>query len=92
VAYAVVKIEKTGDAGVAFTAGIHDTGTNKSACDISIDAHAIEGDGYLVYKLGTFTPNAKQYFWAAPASNGANIKAVWVDRFVIVPAEAELRK
>jgi len=84
-AYVVVRVEKGGDAGVAFMAGVYDKDAKKSACELSVSCKEISAASYRVYKLGSFTPSRGQYFWAAPAKNGENVKSVWVDRFVIVP-------
>ncbi|HYF49431.1 MAG TPA: DUF4838 domain-containing protein [Planctomycetota bacterium] len=85
-AYAVVRVEKSGDDGVAFTAGVYDTGSKNGACEIAINVRDVREAGYILYKMGTVTPNKAQYFWAAPAENGKNVKSVWVDRFILLPA------
>lgn len=80
-AWIVVRVE-TGPSTlldeVAVTVGVYDAGERASKAEVRIKASQIK-KGYVTVKLGTISPNAEQYVWAAPAVD-AHIGAVWVDR------------
>ena len=79
-----VRVEKTGQVGVAFTYGLYDHESKQNLGGGSIKASEITGDGYALYEIGTHQARAHRTLWIAPASNAANIQAVWVDRFVLI--------
>ena len=82
--YIAVRVEKTGDAGGAFTAGIYDTKNRIFMDNISIACADIPDAQYHVYKVGTAKLHGDIYLWAAPPKNPDNVKYVWVDRFWVV--------
>ena len=65
---------------VAVTAGVYDAGEKTSRAEVRIKASQVQ-KGYVTVKLGTISPNAEMYVWAAPAVE-AHIGAVWVDRVI----------
>ena len=79
-----VRVEKSGEQGVAFTCGLYDSIAKKSLSTRTVQASEIKGDGYLDYDLGSHAAQAGRMLWIAPAANAANIKRVWVDRFVLI--------
>jgi hypothetical protein len=82
--YAAVRVEKSGDQGNAFSAGIYDTKNQVSLGQTYVACESIADDQYHVYKLGTTKLHGDVYLWVAPPSNPDNVKAVWVDRFWLV--------
>jgi hypothetical protein len=85
--YAVARIEaKSGvdPASLAFTAGVYDAGTQRSAGEIAI-RFGDAGAEYKSYRIGTVEMNKDQYLWIAPEVN-SSLTAVWVDRFYLLPA------
>ena len=79
--HASIRVEKTGDAGGAFTAGIYDAKNKAPLGQIGIACEAIADGEYHTYTLGTTKLHGETYLWAAPAKNPENVKNVWVDRF-----------
>ena len=79
--YIAVRVEKTGNEGGAFTAGIYDTKNRIFMDNINIPCADIADDQYHVYKIGTAKLHGDVYLWAAPPKNPDNVKYVWVDRF-----------
>ena len=82
--YASIRVEKTGNDGSAFSAGIYDTTNRASLGQVSGTSAEVVDDRYHTYKLGTSKLHGGVYLWAAPASNPDNVKYVWVDRFWLV--------
>lgn len=82
-----VRVEKTGQDGVAFTYGLYDGEAKKGLGGGAVKAADINGDGYGLYEVGTHEAGPQRYLWVAPAGNAANVPAVWVDRFVLVAPE-----
>ena len=82
-----VRVEKTGQEGVAFTYGLYDGEAKKGLGGGAVKAADIKGDGYALYEVGTHQAGPQRYLWVAPAGNAANVPAVWVDRFVLVAPE-----
>jgi hypothetical protein len=82
-AYAVVRVEKLGEDGDAFSCGIHDRQSSKQVLRRTVKCAEASAQ-YQAFKLGDFTPGASHYFWAAPASNAANVKSIWIDRLFLV--------
>lgn len=87
-AYAVVRVEKKGNEGVAFAYGLYDT-QSKQGVSQSVAAAEIADAEYHLYKIATFVPRRSHYLWVAPAENAANIEALWVDRFFLVRERKE---
>jgi hypothetical protein len=86
--YVSIRVEKTGEAGPAFAAGIWDMKNHRSLGAVGRACREITDPGYVTYKLGTTRLHDQCYLWAAPAKNGDNVKAVYVDRFWLVKAAA----
>lgn len=82
--YISVKVEKTGEEGGAFSAGIYDTKAKAGLGQVGAQCKDITDKGYVTYKIGTTKLNEDCYLWAAPVKNPDNVKAVWVDRFWLV--------
>ena len=85
--YVSIRVEKKGDVGTAFTAGIYDSKNGKGLGGASADCKSITDTGYVTYKLGTTKLHDQCYLWVAPTKNPDNVKAVWVDRFWLVKAK-----
>jgi hypothetical protein len=82
--YASIRVEKTGNAGQAFSAGIYDAKNRASLGQLSLACAEIADGQYHAYKLGTTKLHGDVYLWAAPPRNPDNVKFVWVDRFWLV--------
>ncbi len=82
--YASIRVEKAGNEGQAFGAGIYDTKNRTDLGQIDRSCAAIADDQYHVYQLGRTKLHADVYLWAAPPGNPDNAKSVWVDRFWLV--------
>jgi hypothetical protein len=63
---------------------MYDTEEKKGYGHRTVKLADVKSDDYAIYELGTFPVNARRYLWVAPAKNGANVKAVWVDRLILV--------
>lgn len=83
-AYASIRVEKTGEEGGAFDAGIYDDKNRKSLGDLSKSVAEITEPGYVTYKLGTTKLHDLTFLWVAPTKNPENVKAIWVDRCWLV--------
>ena len=85
-AYAMVRVAKKGDKGIAFTCGLYDPVAKRDLAKISVNAADVADAAYHLYKLGRVQPTAAtDYFWAAPANN-KTIQGVYVDRIFLVRA------
>ena len=82
--YASIRVEKTGDEGPAFTAGIYDMKNRVDLGQVGRTCAEIVDDQYHVYKLGSTKLHGDVYLWAAPGGNPDNVKSVRVDRFWLV--------
>lgn len=79
-----VRVEKSGQDGMAFSAGIYDAIRRKGVAHIQPKVDAV-GDGYAWYDIGEWTPEGGQYVWAAPGmmrkgGTGSAVKSVFIDR------------
>jgi len=83
-AYVAIRIEKVGNDGQAFTAGIYDAKNRTSLGQLGCTAAEVQDDQYHVYRLGAAKLHGDVYLWVAPTNNPANVKSVWVDRFWLV--------
>ena len=83
-AHVVLRVEKGGTEGRAFTSGIWDTGAKRSVGQISVDAERISDEEYHSYRISDFTPGRSMYLWAAPPEDRQAKGAMWVDRFLLV--------
>ena len=82
--YASIRVEKTGGAGQAFSAGIYDSKNRAGLGQVAGTCAEIADDHYHTYQLGSAKLHGDVYLWAAPAKNPDNVKYVWVDRFWLV--------
>lgn len=82
--FAAIRVEKSGDNGSAFSAGIYDMKNRIDLGQVSTACNAVVDDQYHVYKLGSAKLHGEIYLWAAPAGNADQVKSVWVDRFWLV--------
>lgn len=80
-----VRVEKTGQEGVAFTYGLYDHQTKQNLGGGAVKASEIKGDGYALYPIGSYPVGSHRTLWIAPANNAANVPCLWVDRFVLIP-------
>jgi hypothetical protein len=83
----VVRVEKekgVATDGVAFTAGVYDNQARTNTIEIEARL-GNAGDTYRSYLLGTVKTNGDCDLWVRPAGNDV-VKAVYVDRFFLVPA------
>ncbi|NLF72686.1 MAG: DUF4838 domain-containing protein [Candidatus Anammoximicrobium sp.] len=87
--YASIRVEKTGNDGPAFSAGIYDAKNRAGLGHAGCTCAEIADDQYHVYKLGSTRLHGDVYLWAAPPRNPDNVRSVWVDRFWLVKAKAE---
>ncbi|MGB9607962.1 MAG: hypothetical protein ACPL7E_05425, partial [bacterium] len=98
--YAVIKVEKK--EGVdpekeAIWAGVYNWGKRQELAEVRILIKDTSED-YRSYLIGTVEASPEQYIWIAPPGAGiegpvrlspgeGNIKGLWVDRVILVPAE-----
>jgi hypothetical protein len=99
--YVVLRVDKK--AGVdpqkdAFWAGVWDIGKWASAGEIRGKIADTDERAYRSFLIGTVELNPNMYIWVAPPAAGidgpvhvsadeANVKAIWVDRVYLVPAD-----
>ncbi|MDW8290415.1 MAG: DUF4838 domain-containing protein [Armatimonadota bacterium] len=99
--YVVVRVDKK--AGVdpqreAFGTGVWDTERRVSAAEVRVRIADTDEKGYRSFLVGTVELHPKMYIWVCPPAAGiggtvhvspeeANVRAVWVDRVYLVPAE-----
>jgi hypothetical protein len=79
--FVVARVEADGNPAASFTAGMWDGAQKKNLGSISSAGSA----EYRPYELGTVDVTKDAYVWVAPANNQA-VKAVWVDRVLLVRA------
>ena len=82
--YVSVRVEKTGNEGNAFSAGVYDLQAPKFVTQIEKTAEDISKTGYMTFKVGTEDLHNRSLLWVAPPNNPENVEAVWVDRFWLV--------
>jgi len=84
--YVGVRVERAdaGD-GAAFSAGVYDTRARRSLGHIAVSlADAAPSGEYRLYGIKGQGVSRDAYIWVAPAENPDRVKAVWVDRMVLV--------
>ena len=82
--YASIRCQKTGDAGLAFTAGLYDVANKVGIGGVQIECKDVADDQYHTFKLATTKLHEQMYIWVAPPKNPDNVEAVWVDRIWLV--------
>jgi len=85
--YARIKVEKTGDEGKAFWAGVYDTVHRTDLGSIAPAMTEIPDSEWHLYKLATITPAKGQYVWMGPQNNFANQKGLYLDYFELRAVE-----
>ena len=81
-----IRVEKKGDAGGAFSAGVYDTATKKGLAHLQVDARAVADAAYRDFEIGPFDLTPTAYAWIAPRDNATNVPAIFIDRMDLVPA------
>jgi hypothetical protein len=88
--YASIRVDKKGDDGTAFTFGVYDGQARDHLISPTPVALAqIADSDYHLYRVGTVKLDSTRFAWIAPGGN-ANVKQVFVDRFVFVRGNQEL--
>lgn len=85
--YARIKVEKTGDEGKAFWAGVYDTVHRTDLGSVAPAMTEIPDSEWHLYKLATITPAKGQYVWMGPQNNFANQKGLYLDYFELRAVE-----
>ncbi|MDH7481262.1 MAG: DUF4838 domain-containing protein [Armatimonadota bacterium] len=83
--YVVIRCE-TGDKGGLFQCGIYDANRGHVALFRPFAAKADESH-YKTYYLGTHALRPGMYLWVSPLGDLNSLKAVYIDRFVLVKDE-----
>ncbi len=76
-------------AGAAFNYGIYDANANREIVRLKGSLEQTPDGNYRTYYLGTMKPEAGMYVWLAPLGNGDQVKAIYVDRVVLVRDRGE---
>ena len=79
--YARIRVEKRGDEGPAFWAGVSNILRRQDIIEVRPAAKAVKDNNWHLYRLGTITPSAGDYVWCGVLGNPANIGGVWLDYF-----------
>lgn len=82
--YASVKVDATANFGDAFLVGIYDTLAAKSVLSRTLSVEEMAGGTYKLIDLGVQDLNSNCTFWFSPADNPAGVKAISVDRVLLV--------
>jgi len=61
-----ISVERTGEAGEVFRAGVYDLEAKKDRQTFAIKAKDVKGDGYFWYDLFDWEPKGKEFFWISP--------------------------
>lgn len=86
--FVVARVEKQEESPLALSAGVYDAAASHEALSRPIASNEVS-DKYKTIELGTIDANASQYLWVAPPGD-SRVKAVWVDRIVLVKAADRL--
>lgn len=82
--YASIRVEKKGEAGGAFTAGLYDVENKRGIGGVQIAAESVTDNQYHTFKIAESKLHDQMYIWVAPTNNPDNVEAVWVDRIWLV--------
>jgi len=77
--FARIRVEKKGNTGSAFWAGIYDTVHAAGLGGVQPNVADIPDSDWHLYKLGTVTPAKGHYVWCGPYGNPENVGGVWLD-------------
>lgn len=80
-----IRIDKKGDEGPAFHAGVFDREANKGLGGIRVMAKDAPDGEYRWYDVCDLELKAGRYAWVAPGNNETVVLAIWTDRFELVP-------
>jgi len=86
---AQVRLEKVGDAGGALSVGVYNTRTKGYPAVATFTAQKVPGDKYAWLDIGTFVPRPNDRIFANADTNLENVKAVYYERFELVPGKKE---
>jgi hypothetical protein len=87
--YARIKVDKKGNEGRAFWAGVYDSVGRADLGTAMPNVADIPDSEWHLYKLGTITPAAGQYVWMGPYNNAAGEKGLYLDYFELRAVEPE---
>lgn len=79
--FARIRVDRKGDSGPAFWAGIYDTVNGVDLGTIQPGVADIPDKDWHVYRLGTVLPARGHYVWCGPYGNPQNVGGVWLDWF-----------
>ena len=85
--HARIRVQKKGENGPAFWAGVYDTVHAVGLGGIQPNVKDIPDSDWHLYKLGTVLPAAGHYVWCGPYGNPENVGGVWVDYFELRAVE-----
>jgi hypothetical protein len=80
-----IRIDRTGDAGPAFHAGAYDQEAKKGLGEIRVLAKDAPDGEYRWYDVCELELKPGRYAYVAPDNNEAVVKAIYTDRFELVP-------
>ena len=84
-----VRVDRAGAEGQAFHVGAYDGENRKGLGQIEVSAKDAPEGEYRTLDVATFELGPGRYAYIAPDDNEKNVKAIWIDRFELVPAPAE---
>jgi hypothetical protein len=84
-----VRLEKTNDAGGALSVGVYNTQTKDYHAVATFTARQAPGGKYAWLDMGAFVPRPNDRIFANADNNLANVKAVYYERFELVPCKKE---
>ena len=82
-----VRLEKRNDAGSALSVGVYNTQTKQYPAAATFTARQVPGDKYAWLNMGSFVPHRNDRIFANADTNIENVKAVYYDRFELVPCK-----
>ncbi len=83
--FARIKVDKKGEAGPAFWAGVYDELNRTGVGQVTPPVADVPDGEWKLYKLATVTPGKRQYAWCGPMNNPDNVEALWLDYFEFRP-------
>ena len=85
--YIGVRVERNNEAadGAAFQAGVYDTRARKGLGHLAVSLpEAAPSDRYRLYQIKGARLSTDAYIWVAPTKNPDLVKAIYVDRIILV--------
>ena len=83
-----VRVDKTGDAGPAFHAGVHNAPNHAYPVGTrGFSAGQVAAEEYRWFVIGDFVPQKSDSVYIAPDDNKPHVTAVYTDRIELVPME-----